>query len=42
VAGPGERRVVRTTRFPGDRAMVRQMAVQAALDLVRGVLSGAV
>ena len=35
VAGPGERHVVRTVRLPGDRAMVRQMAVNAALDLVR-------
>jgi nicotinamide-nucleotide amidase len=41
VAGPGERHVVRTVRFPGDRAMVRQMAVQAALDLVRRALTGA-
>lgn len=39
VAGPGERRVVRTARFPGDRAMVRQMAVQTAMDLVRRVLT---
>ena len=39
VAGPGERRVVRTARFPGDREMVRQMAVQAALDLIRRVLT---
>ncbi len=35
VAGPDARRVARTVRFPGDRAMVRQMAVQSALDLVR-------
>jgi nicotinamide-nucleotide amidase len=41
VAGPGERRVVRTVRLPGDREMVRQMAVQAALDLVRRVLTAA-
>jgi nicotinamide-nucleotide amidase len=38
VAGPGERHVVRTVRLPGDRAMVRQMAVNAALDLVRRAL----
>lgn len=41
VAGPGDRRVVRTVRVPGDRAMVRQLAVQTALDLVRRVLTGA-
>lgn len=41
VAGPADRRVVRTVRFPGDRTMVRQMAVNAALDLVRRVLTGA-
>jgi nicotinamide-nucleotide amidase len=42
VAGPGERRAVRTVRFPGDRAMVRQMAVQTAMDLVRrAVMTGA-
>jgi nicotinamide-nucleotide amidase len=35
VTGPGEHRVVKTARFPGDRAMVREMAVQSALDLVR-------
>ncbi|MEO6223485.1 MAG: nicotinamide-nucleotide amidohydrolase family protein [Vicinamibacterales bacterium] len=39
VAGPGERKIVRTVRLPGDRAMVRQMAVHAALDLVRRVLT---
>jgi nicotinamide mononucleotide (NMN) deamidase PncC len=32
---------VRTVRLPGDRAMVRQIAVQAALDLVRRVLTDA-
>jgi nicotinamide-nucleotide amidase len=41
VAGPDERLVVRTVRLPGDRSMVRQMAVQAALDLVRRVLTNA-
>lgn len=41
VAGPGTRRVVRTVRLPGDRAMVRQLAVQTALDLVRRVLTDA-
>ena len=40
VAGPGERHVVRTIRLPGDRAMVRQMAVRAALDMVRRVITG--
>ena len=41
VAGPDARRVVRTVRLPGDRAMVRQMAVHAALDLVRrAVMTG--
>ncbi len=39
VVGPGESRVVRTVRFPGDRAMVRRMAVHTALDLVRRALS---
>jgi len=41
VSGPGVRSVVRMVRFPGDRAMVRQMAVQAALDLIRRVLTDA-
>lgn len=41
VAGPGERRVVKTLRLPGDREMVRQIAVQSALDLVRRVLTAA-
>ncbi|MBM3751050.1 MAG: competence/damage-inducible protein A [Acidimicrobiia bacterium] len=35
VDGPDTRHVVRTLRFPGDRAMVRQMSVQTALDLLR-------
>jgi nicotinamide-nucleotide amidase len=35
VAGPQERASVRTFRFPGDRVMVRQLAVQAALDMLR-------
>jgi nicotinamide-nucleotide amidase len=39
VAGPEGRRVVRTVKLPGDRAMVRQMAVNAALDLIRRVLT---
>ncbi len=41
VAGPGDRCVVRTVRFPGDRVMVRQMAVRAALNLIRRVLTDA-
>jgi nicotinamide-nucleotide amidase len=41
VAGPGTRQVVKTIRFPGDRAMVRRMSVNAALDLVRRVLTTA-
>jgi nicotinamide-nucleotide amidase len=41
VAGPGDRRLVRTVRLPGDRVMVRQMSVQTALDLVRRVLTDA-
>lgn len=41
VAGPDDRLVVRTVRLPGDRTMVRQMAVQSALDLIRRVLTGA-
>lgn len=40
VDGPGTRHVVRTSHFPGDRAMVRQFSVQRALDLVRRALSG--
>ncbi len=35
VDGPDARHRVRTLRLPGDRAMVRQMSVQAALDMVR-------
>lgn len=35
VDGPDAHHRVRTLRFPGDRAMVRQMSVQAALDMVR-------
>lgn len=35
VAGPDAYARVRTFRFPGDRAMVRQMAVQSALDMLR-------
>jgi nicotinamide-nucleotide amidase len=41
VSGPGDRNVVRMVRFPGDRVMVRRMAVQAALDLIRRVLTDA-
>lgn len=39
VHGPRDRHVVRTFRFPGDRAMVRQFSVQAAMDLVRRAFS---
>lgn len=39
VAGPGDRHIVKTVRLPGNREMVRQMAVNAALDLVRRVLT---
>jgi len=35
VDGPGAAHTVRTLRFPGDRAMVRQMSVQAAMDMLR-------
>jgi len=35
VDGPGAQHRVRTVRLPGDRAMVRQMSVQTALDMVR-------
>lgn len=35
VDGPAAQHRVRTLRFPGDRAMVRQMSVQTALDMVR-------
>ena len=38
VAGPGGGREVRTVQFPGDRAMIRRQATQAALDLLRRVL----
>lgn len=38
VAGPGAATHVRTLRLPGDRAMVRQLSVQSALDLVRRVI----
>jgi nicotinamide-nucleotide amidase len=30
--------MIRTFRFPGDRAMVRQQAIQAALDMLRRTL----
>ena len=35
VDGPGDHHVVRTFRFPGERAMVRQMSVQTAMDMLR-------
>lgn len=40
VSGPGAARTVRTLRLPGDRAMVRQLSVQSALDMVRRALRG--
>lgn len=39
VSGPGQHDVVRTFRFPGDRAMVRQLSVQTAMDMVRRAFS---
>ncbi len=38
-AGPGGEAVVITFRFPGDRAMVRQMSVQSGLDMLRRLLA---
>lgn len=38
VVGPGSEREARTARFPGDRAMIRRLATQTALDLLRRVL----
>lgn len=38
VAGPDDERVTRTVRLPGDRAIIRGMAVRTALDLLRRVL----
>jgi len=35
VDGPGAAHLVRTVRLPGDRAMVRQMSVQTAMDMLR-------
>ncbi len=35
VDGPGAAHTVRTLRLPGDRAMVRQMSVQTAMDMLR-------
>jgi len=35
VDGPGAAHKVRTVRLPGDRAMVRQMSVQTAMDMLR-------
>ena len=40
VVGPGSDPVVRERRLPGDRARVRQLAVTAALDLLRRELQG--
>ena len=38
VVGPGSDQEARTSKFPGDRAMVRRLATQTALDLLRRVL----
>ena len=35
IVGPGAAQTVRTLRLPGDRAMVRQMSVQTAMDMLR-------
>ena len=35
IDGPGAAQTVRTLRLPGDRAMVRQMSVQTAMDMLR-------
>jgi len=39
VVAPDAARIVRTLQLPGDRAMVRQMATRAAVDLLRRVLA---
>jgi competence/damage-inducible protein CinA-like protein len=41
IATSGPRSLLRTFRFPGDRAMVRTQATQAALDMLRRTLMGA-
>ena len=38
VVGPGSEQEARTARFPGDRAMVRRLAAQTTLNLLRRVL----
>ena len=38
VVGPGSERDTRTARFPGDRDMIRRLATETALDLLRRVL----
>ena len=38
VVGPGSEVETRTTRLPGDRTMIRRLATQTALDLLRRVL----
>ena len=38
VVGPGSEREARTAQFPGDRAMIRRLATQSALNLLRRVL----
>ena len=38
VVGPGTEREARTAQFAGDRALIRQLATQTSLDLLRRVL----
>ena len=38
VVGPGNDQDARTARFPGDRTMIRRLATQTALDMLRRVL----
>ena len=38
VVGPGTEREARTAQFAGDRALIRQLATQTSLDLLRLVL----
>ena len=40
VAAPGGGRFVATRQFPGERAVVKQQASQAALDMVRRAVTG--
>lgn len=41
VDGPAGHHRVRTVRFPGERAVVRQLSVQSALDMLRRACGGA-